>query len=166
MSAVPKLNDDEIADFRSRHPVSSSSIEKYGLIVKDQGRWIMVFRVANGLGYLNMPPTALPSFKDMAEGEQRFMSPTKGTAKETTITEIVAGAIEHPVFSTEILEKTVTVVSKAIGDVAEATGKGLSHATEGLGRGLINVKILGVPVLLWALLLAAGGLVVVAKVEP
>jgi len=78
------------------------------VICKDQGRYIDVFRIADGLGYLELPATALPSFQNMAEGEMRTQSATRGTIQETSIAAIIQGAIENPVYDPAILQSMVT----------------------------------------------------------
>src|SRR5882724_8873986 len=146
-----KLTDNQIADFRLRHPLEASAIGAYALIVKDQGRLIDVFKIGDQLAYIEISAGALPSFADMQEGEVRPLVPHKGTVKEATIAEILAGAIQHPIFSTEVLEKTAAAVGNVAGQSLEAIGKGVEP---GLERGLLALKIFGVPVLL---LVAIGG---------
>jgi len=160
-----KLTDFQIADFRSRHPIETSAIGTYALIVKDQGRLIDVFKIGDQLAYIEISAGALPSFADMAEGEIRPLLPNKGTVKEATIAAILIGAIEHPVFSTEVLEKTAAVVGNVAGKSLEAIGKGLAPVSEGLGRGLLSLKLFGVPLVL---LVAVGGtlyFVAVSQIE-
>ena len=119
--------------------------------MKDQGRLIDVFKIGDTLAYIEIAAGALPSFADMQEGEIRPLVPHKGTVKEATIAEILAGAIQTPVFSTEVLEKTATTIGNVAGQSLEAIGKGVGP---GLERGLLALKIFGVPVLL---LVAIGG---------
>ena len=149
-----RLTAAEIADFRSRFPIPPEQVGTYGLIVKDQGRFIDVFKIGDQLAYLQMPTTALPSFADMNEGDVRIQQATYGTVKEVTIADIIAGAIANPVYDPSILQQTVSSISQVIGDTAAAVGTGLAPGFQGLGAGITSL-VAGLVSGLWPIALIA-----------
>src|SRR5690242_19013862 len=121
--AAPFLTPAEMNSFVAWHPnISRAMVGPHGLVVKDRGRWILVFLKSDDtLGYLNIHPGALlPSLADMQEGEMRPMVPERLESVDVGLLDVIKNAqlVYDPALGGQVISDAVGSVAGAVGSVA------------------------------------------------
>lgn len=161
--AVVALNTGQVAAFLGRHAVTSDMVGRHGIFVRDGSRFIDVYAVAggNGMGFLDVTDQAgALGITDMEDGEIRQFVPTVGQAQEAGILDIVGNIPDNVTYDPSVLTEGAQTAADAVSAFATEAGRDLGTITggltEGIGQGLSNVKLFGLPLPIILLVVGLG----------
>jgi hypothetical protein len=151
------LTQSAIDAFTAAYPIYPDMVGRYGIVVRFGDRWIDVYRIAGGLGYLDVTgqQDAL-GMASMVEGEIRQIQPVKGAVYEAGVLDILEKIPQEATVDPTLLQSGAQSAAQFIAAVAAETGKDLGLITGGVSQGLFNVSVFGLPLPLVLFIGAAG----------